>query len=105
MLPRGLRLTRDQFPRVAQGKRAISAHFSVSFAASETGRAAAVVSKKVAKRSVDRHTLKRRMLAASLPFLADGRAFVVYARAGSLSLSSSALRTELSSLLKQLPKV
>jgi ribonuclease P protein component len=102
MLPRPKRLDRASFGRVSTGKRHISAHFSVSVAKDEQGRAAAVVSKKVAKRSVDRHTLKRRMLASVLPYIRPGRSFVVYARAGSLTLSYRELHAELATLLSSI---
>jgi ribonuclease P protein component len=105
MLSREKRLTRADFDAVAKGKRAISAHFSVSAAPSSLGKAAAVVSKKVAKRSVDRHLLKRRMLAAAVPYIRPGRSFVLYARAGSPSLPFGTLKRELTELLTKLPAV
>jgi ribonuclease P protein component len=105
MLPRPKRLTRVTFGSVVQGKRAVSAHFSVTAAKSEEGRAAAVISKKVARRAVDRHLLKRRMLAVAAPHVRAGRSFVIYARAGSLTLSYAALKRELETLLTTLPSV
>lgn len=105
MLPRAKRLTRATFGAVAVGKRAVSAHFSVTGAKSVEGRAAAVISKKVAKRSVDRHALKRHILAVAAPYVVPGRSFVVYARAGSLALTYPALKRELEDLLSSLPKV
>jgi ribonuclease P protein component len=105
MLARPKRLTRATFGSVASGKRAVSAHFSITAAVSTEGRAAAVVSKKVAKRAVDRHLLKRRILAVAAPYVAPGRSFVVYARAGSTSLSYAALKRELDTLLTTGAKV
>jgi ribonuclease P protein component len=105
MLPRAKRLTRADFAQVAKGKRALSAHFSVTVLSSPIGRAAAVVSKKVAKRSVDRHQLKRRILAVAASHIQNGRSFVVFARGGSPALSSQALRQELTTLLRDLPRV
>lgn len=105
MLPRAKRLSRADFGTTLQGKRAVSAHFSVTAAPSPEARAAAVVSKKVAKRSVDRHLLKRRILGAIAPHLHPGRSVIVYARAGSLALPYRALKDELSELLTKLPKV
>lgn len=105
MLAKARRLSRTDFGTVAIGKRAVSAHFSVTVAPSSVGKAAAVISKKVARTSVARHLLKRRIMAASLPFVADGRSFIVYARAGSPALSYRALERELSELLTSLPKV
>ncbi len=105
MLPRAKRLTRATFGATAAGKRAVSAHFSVTTVQSPEGRAAAVVSKKVARRSVDRHVLKRRILAVASPFVVPGRSFVVYTRAGSATLSYSLLKKELADLLSSLPKV
>ncbi len=104
MLPRAKRLSRAGFGTVATGKRAISAHFSVTYTKSAEGRAAAVVSKKVAKRSVDRHLLKRRILAALASRIAPGRSFIVYARAGSPALPYRELTLELERLLDSLSK-
>ncbi len=66
---------------------------------SSTGGASAVVSKAVAKKSVDRHLLKRRMLQVLRPFVREDRYLVAYARAGSPTLSFRELSHELSSLL------
>lgn len=99
MLPRRSRLSRVTFPGGRTGSRAASPHFSILWGGAKSGGAAAVVSKKVARRSVDRHLLKRRMLAVIRPFAAEGRFLVVYARAGSPSLTYKALQEELSTLL------
>jgi ribonuclease P protein component len=99
MLPRPKRLTRATFGSVVAGKRAVSAHFSVTVAKSDEPRAAAVISKKVARLAVDRHLLKRRMLAVASAHLVPGRSFIIYARAGSPSLSYAALTQELDALL------
>lgn len=79
--------------------RAASAHFSLTIAPAREGGAAAVVSKKVARRSVDRHLLKRRMLAVLRPYVSPTRSLVAYARAGSLGLPYGVLKAELESLL------
>lgn len=105
MLPRAKRLTRATFGAVAVGKRAVSAHFSVTGARSDAGRTAAVVSKKVAKRAVDRHLLRRRILAAAVPYVVPGRSFIIYARPGALALSYAMLKKELDDLLSSVPKV
>jgi ribonuclease P protein component len=105
MLSRAKRLSRADFSSVIKGKRAVSAHFSVSVNAAAEGRAAAVVSKKVAKKSVDRHLLKRRILSVAASHIAHGRSFIVYARAGSESLPYARLREELETLLRSLPTV
>ena len=105
MLPRPKRLVRATFGTVAGGKRAISAHFSVSSLKTVDGKAGAVVAKKVAKKSVDRHLLKRRILSVIEPLITPGRSFVVYARAGSPELSFPVLKQELTELLTTLYKV
>ncbi len=81
--------------------RASSAHFSIVAVPAREGGAAAVVSKKVARRSVDRHLLKRRMLAVLRPYLTPGRSIIAYARAGSLGLPYGVLKAELESLLNR----
>ncbi len=105
MLPRTKRLSRDTFSTVATGKRAISAHFSVTVRATPVGQAATVVSKKVAKKSVDRHLLKRRILEVATPFVRPGCSFIIYTRAGAASLSYPALKKELVELLTTSTKV
>jgi ribonuclease P protein component len=101
MLPHRLRLSRATFPGGNTGKRAATAHFSMLWGAASHGGASAVVSKKVARRSVDRHLLKRRMLAVIEPFAAAEQFLVVYARAGSPTLSFKELQEELTTLLSR----
>ncbi|MGB4076523.1 MAG: ribonuclease P protein component [Minisyncoccia bacterium] len=100
MLPRKLRLSRATFPSPRSGSKATSEHFSLVFGPATAGGCAAVVSKKVARRSVDRHLLKRRMLSVARPFVGLNRYLVLYARAGSPSLSFKTLASELTSLLQ-----
>ncbi|HYF29025.1 MAG TPA: ribonuclease P protein component [Candidatus Paceibacterota bacterium] len=100
MLPKRLRLSRAEFGKAAAGTRATSAHFSVTVRRNaENGGAAAVISKKVAKKAVDRHLLKRRILEALRPEVFSDRSIIVYARAGAPTLSYAALKQELSELL------
>ncbi|MGH7175651.1 MAG: ribonuclease P protein component [Minisyncoccia bacterium] len=92
--PKRKRLARASFPLVASSRRrAISAHFSLT-ASSQAGGYAVVVSKQVAKRSVDRHRLKRRVAEALKAFPLPP-ALVVYARAGAPSLSFQEISGEL----------
>lgn len=101
MVPRRLRLSRASFPGRAQGARASSEAFSLVSGPSHEGGCAAVVGKAVARRSVDRHLLKRRMLAVMRPFCAPGRYLVVYARGPAAALPYRALAAELSGLLRR----
>ena len=64
------------------------------------GGCAAVISKKVARRSVDRHLLKRRMLSVMKEWCVPGSYLVVYAKGGAPSLPFKALKEELASLLQ-----
>ena len=100
MLPRRLRLTRRTFP-VATGARAASTHFSLTAgpAAPGHGGCAVVVSKKVARLSVARHLLKRRMLAVMRPWCNADQSLVAYARSGAPLLPYKELASELSALL------
>lgn len=99
MLPRRHRLSRATFPHGRDGSRAASPHFSLSWGVARSGGAAVVVSKKVARRSVDRHLLKRRMLAVMRPFVREDRFLVAYARTGAHTLPFKALKEELTALL------
>ncbi len=60
MIPRSKRLSRRTFPTI-RGKTLASGAFSLVYGPSSDGGCAAVVSKKVARRSVDRHLLKGRI--------------------------------------------
>ncbi len=78
----------------------MSPHFSVTVRPrTSAGGCAAVISKKVARLSVDRHRLKRRMLAVVRPWCSPDAALVVYARPGSPGLPFPDLMEELSLLL------
>jgi len=99
MLNKRLRLTRSTFPTPREGRRLIGEHFSLSYGPSKEGGCAAVVSKQVAKRSVDRHLLKRRMLSVLRPWCKEDRFLIAYARSGSSSLSFGMLKDELQELL------
>jgi ribonuclease P protein component len=102
MLPRSRRLTRATFPDTRTAYRAVSPHFSLSWGPAKAGGAAAIVSKKVAKRSVDRHLLKRRMLAVVASYASPSRFLIAYARAGSPALSFTLVKQELTSLLARI---
>ena len=102
MLPRRLRLSRRAFP--TGGARLATPHFSVVLGPSRAGGAAAVVSKKVARRAVARNLLRRRMLEVMGPHVSPERYLVVYAKAGSPSLPFKALAAELDSLLSRIPR-
>ncbi|MBY0110909.1 ribonuclease P protein component [Patescibacteria group bacterium] len=94
-----MRLTRRTFPTA--GARAASTHFSLTLAPAAPGHGgcAVVVPKKVARLSVSRHLLKRRILSVMKPWCSPDFALVVYARTGTSSLSFKDLSHELSSLL------
>jgi ribonuclease P protein component len=101
MTKRRMHLSRTDFTAVTadrSAKRLTSAHFSVTISNAGIG-TAVVVSKKVAKSSVQRHLLKRRVREAVAPFISNMQAFIVYARAGSAALPYSDIVTELSTIL------
>lgn len=103
MLPRRRRVPRALFPSGAS-RRLQSTHFSATItpipgAHRDDGAATVVVSKKVARRSVDRHLLRRRMLAILSKAYVKGHITVVYARKGSTDLSYQLLASELTHLL------
>ena len=105
MLTQKSRLLRADFSGVERGARLSSPHLSLTYRRTDAleGRFAVVVSKKVAKRSVDRHLLKRRALEVIKLFGGQGLACVIYARQGASALSFQALKTELLELLKRIP--
>lgn len=102
MLPRSRRLPRAGFEQIAGLQRSASRHFSISYIASAPlSGGAVVVSKKMAKRSVDRHQLKRRIKAVMKPWCLPGRVLIVHARSGASTLPFVELESELTGLLLQ----
>lgn len=101
MLPRRHRLSRGSFPAATRARRYLSEHFSVTAAPVPTGHAgcAAVISKKVARLSVARHLLKRRIASVMRPFCTGDRSIIVYALPGSTLLPYRTLASELTELL------
>lgn len=87
--------------------RAHSAHFSISYGPSPTlSGGAVVVPKKVVKKSVARHALKRRMREIIRPYISDTQALIAYAKPGSSELSYQDMQNELSGLIEGiLPKL
>ena len=101
MLRRPSRLPREGFRAVALGKRLVAPHFSISYGKG-VGQAAVVVSKKVARTSVARHLLKRRVMDIASPRTGKGVSFIVYARKGATELSFKAIKAELEPLFDTL---
>lgn len=100
MLPRRRRLSRPGFSALRSAKRASTAHFLVLLAkVPGKGGVAVVVPKKVASRAVDRHLLKRRIMATLHSFETPGIALVVHAKSGALTLPYQTLRTEVLELV------
>lgn len=103
MLPRRHRLPRRAFTSLRHAKRAETAHFSVLLLPSGAeGGCAAIVSKKVARLSVKRHLLKRRILSVMRPWCLTHLGIVVHARVGSDKLAFSEVKEELTTLLGRL---
>lgn len=101
MLPRRMRLSRQDLSGFKPAMRVDSPHFSVALGPEgQKPGFAAVISKKVAKLSVTRHLLKRRIMAVFKDFPENARSVVVYAKAGAPSLPFSVLKEELSALLQ-----
>ena len=104
-----MRLSRAHFatlPPKGPEKRVASPHFSLSVReGQEKGGLAVVVPKKVAKLSVSRHLLKRRVLSLLAPWYSPTRIVMVFARPGSKELDYPALEKEITELLaRALPK-
>ena len=99
---RRIHLSRPDFTAVSSdraAKRLTSSHFSITISNKGIG-VAVVVSKKVAKSSVERHLLKRRIREVVAPFSTDKGAVIVYARPGAAALPFSEITTEIHALLQ-----
>lgn len=95
-----MRLSRAHFAPSGPETRLASAHFSLSLRkAASAGGCAVVVSKKVARLSVTRHLLKRRVFSVIRPHCLSDRALILYARPGAAALSFQDLETELRELM------
>ncbi|MFA7302425.1 MAG: ribonuclease P protein component [Candidatus Paceibacterota bacterium] len=104
MFPRAQRITRSVFPaQDSRAHRASSAHFLITSPYEGSGYAV-VISKKVARLSVSRHRLKRRVLAAlrALPQLP--KSLIVFPRASATGLDFAATKEELATLLSKILK-
>jgi ribonuclease P protein component len=104
MAKRQLHILRSDFNAISRdrnAKKAVSTHFSATSSVLGVGYAV-VVSKKVAKSSVSRHLMKRRVREATRPFCDDSRAIIIYARAGAGTLPYAAIIEELSPLLQRI---
>ncbi|HEY0011037.1 MAG TPA: ribonuclease P protein component [Candidatus Paceibacterota bacterium] len=103
MFPRKLRLSRRGFESARGLNRAASRYFSVSHGpAPEEGGAAVVVSKKVARLSVMRHLLRRRVMAVARPYASPERALIIHVRPGAGQVAFPLLRDELIGLLRSI---
>jgi len=103
MPKRRLHLSRPDFTSASQdkaAKRGTTPHFSLTLSRAGVG-TAVVVSKKVAKSSVARHLLKRRVREAVAPWNSDSYALIIYARPGAAALPYSGIIAELSPLLQR----
>ena len=95
-----MRLSRAHFAPTGPETRATSPYFSLSLRnADGKGGCATVISKKIARLSVSRHLLKRRMLSVMKDHCAKDRVLIVYARPGAAALPYQELKAELSELL------
>jgi RNase P protein component len=81
-----------------------SPSFTLVWGPSHEGGIAAVVGKGVARRSVDRHLLKRRMITLMAPKADHTRFLIAYARGNAATLPQKAFIAEFSSLLGRLPR-
>ena len=98
MFPRRERLSRASFPQVlARGKRVVSKHFSAVIAPQNTG-VAVVVSKKVARLSVTRHRIKRRVLAV-VKALNPKKGIIIFPKAETRDMEYDEMKLEISTLL------
>lgn len=96
MFARSRRISRAQFSQALKGVRFASEHFS--YIATPKGYAV-VVPKKVARLSVTRHRIKRRVLAV-LRSLALPRGVIIFPKASATTLSYQEMYTELAQALK-----
>ncbi len=101
MPTRRIALSRHDFSLVSRDssvRRAVTPHFSATISSHAVG-LAVVVSKKVAKSSVSRHLLKRRVREAAHPSPISTVAAIIYARVGATELTYAEITAEIQTLL------
>lgn len=103
MFPRRERLSRAAFSTPNTSIQRISSTHFTAVALKEEKGWAVVVSKKVARLSVTRHRVKRRILAA-LRALEPQSSVIIYPRASAITLDFATTKTELASLLSKIKK-
>jgi ribonuclease P protein component len=100
------RLTRAEFDRFfAVGKRLHSPSLTLIYAKSEESHAAVVVGKKVAKKAVDRNTLRRRiygLIYEHLKAMDEPYTVIAIAKSGFMKLSRKEAGEETKTLLAKL---
>lgn len=108
MVAKQARISRTDFPAILQsGKRFHSTHVSAVVVPTPTPQVSVVVSKKVAKRAVDRNRLRRRVYGVAERFLAESPlpyAVIFLLRPGALRVARQALAEEAAGLLAQITK-
>ena len=100
VFPKKNRLSRAQFPTALMGRRVSSVHFSVVIPKNIEGYAV-IVPKKIAKLSVTRHAVKRRILSA-LRKLPLPTSLVVFSRSSLHGVHYQDIEKELADLLSKI---
>ncbi len=96
------RLSRTDFATVfAKGKRIHSKHATLILMPNKDLALSVVVSKKVAKKAVDRNTLKRRVYALAVPYRQAPIDAIVLLKVGALRVPRKLFQTEIEALLAQ----
>jgi len=97
------RLNREIFPSIIKnGRRLSSPHFSAIFSSEAKGYAV-VISKKVARLSVTRHRIKRRIFAA-LRTLPLPPALIIFPKSSASSVSYEDIKVEIKQLLSTITR-
>jgi ribonuclease P protein component len=109
MLKKAERLTRTEFDQFfSTGKRLHSPYLQLIYAPHDTFHGSVVVGKKVAKKAVDRNTLRRRLYAqvySQLRTSTPPGVYIVVAKAGFASLGRKAAAAEATELLQKVQKM
>ena len=102
MLKRKQRVTSEVFSRVLKkGKTCHSDNFTLRFISGTSGRAAVIVSKKIAKTAVSRNTIKRKVRSALVPLIPNkSLTILVYTKKGAAKLSVQKMGREFEVCLK-----
>lgn len=105
MLPRGKRLTRDDFKGLKMGNRLHGEHFTLVYIPSQTSKIGVVISKKAVPKAVSRNLLKRKLSHVLRTAVYPNHSIVVYVKKGADKKTFAEIQKEITALSEKVNTV